>query len=317
MQEKEYFQNDEIDLKELFKTIWNKKYFIIILTGIITIFSIVFVLFKTPIYGAKALVEIGNYKLYTNKPNELLDNANSLVKRLNMLFIDKFENEKARVSKIVAISVPKKQENFIEIKAEAISNDLVSKEINKVIEFIQKQHQKILDDFKQRKELEIKNIDLRIDMINNKQIKILEKRIFLGKQNLEEYNLELKRIEENIKKIEDTNPTLTALKLMEKKDLLKYISEFNLQLINLESKKYDLETTIISGLKEKRILLESVLLPFNYKNSDVIGNIMLSENPIKPKKKLIVVVAFITGFILSIFIVFIMQFIKGLKDEER
>ena len=43
---------------------------------------------------------------------------------------------------------------------------------------------------------------------------------------------------------------------------------------------------------------------------------MTNEYAIKPKKKLIVVVAFITGFILSIFMVFFIEFIKGIRIED-
>ena len=47
-----------------------------------------------------------------------------------------------------------------------------------------------------------------------------------------------------------------------------------------------------------------------------IGDIEISEEAInKPKKALIVTVAFITGFILSIFLVFFIQFIQSIKKE--
>ena len=44
--------------------------------------------------------------------------------------------------------------------------------------------------------------------------------------------------------------------------------------------------------------------------------ITISNNAIKPKKKLIVIIAFITGLMLSIFIVFFLEFIQGTKQEE-
>jgi len=48
-----------------------------------------------------------------------------------------------------------------------------------------------------------------------------------------------------------------------------------------------------------------------------IGVIKVSNTPINtPKKKLIVIVAFVTGLILSIFIVFFMEFIRGFREEE-
>ena len=50
--------------------------------------------------------------------------------------------------------------------------------------------------------------------------------------------------------------------------------------------------------------------------TEQIGDIKISEESInKPKKALIVTVAFITGFILSIFLVFFIQFIQSIKKE--
>mgnify|MGYP000673870203 CR=1 FL=1 len=47
-----------------------------------------------------------------------------------------------------------------------------------------------------------------------------------------------------------------------------------------------------------------------------IGDIQINNNPInKPKKSLIIVVSFLSGFILSIFIVFFMQFINSIRKE--
>ena len=53
------------------------------------------------------------------------------------------------------------------------------------------------------------------------------------------------------------------------------------------------------------------------KNTELIGEIGVSEYPIKPKKKLIVIVAFVTGLILSIFLVFFLEFISGVKGQEE
>ena len=47
MQEK-YLQEDEIDLRELIKTLWIYKYLILIFTSFITILSIIYVLQKNP-----------------------------------------------------------------------------------------------------------------------------------------------------------------------------------------------------------------------------------------------------------------------------
>ncbi|WP_375231782.1 GNVR domain-containing protein [Arcobacter sp. CECT 9188] len=48
----------------------------------------------------------------------------------------------------------------------------------------------------------------------------------------------------------------------------------------------------------------------NLSNSKLVGEYIVNNFPIKPKKSLIIVVSFITGFILSICIVFFINFIR-------
>ena len=84
--------------------------------------------------------------------------------------------------------------------------------------------------------------------------------------------------------------------------------------------KRDLEFDIknkLENLKDK-IELEKLKLTNNIaKNSEIVGDIQIEDEPIKPKKALIVIVAFVTGFILSIFLVFFMQFINGMRKERE
>jgi len=318
--EQSYYQEDEIDLKELFKILWLKKNFILSITATITILASVYAFNKTPIYQVNALVEIGNYKLHNNNNNNnnnkaSLDSANELVKKLNILFIDMFKNEKDRKFEITSISTPKKVNNFVEIKAEAISNELASQEILKVVSYIKNKHRKILDDVKNRRELEIKNIETKIYNIKNKEVKLLTEKINIQQTNLDDYKLQLNTIGKNIKDIENSNPALTALKLMEKRDLSSFILELNLQLMDMRNKKDELQTTSINQLLEKKQLVASMMLPHNYKNSEIVGQVITNDYPAKPKKKLIVAVAFIAGFILSIFLVFIMNAFR--KEDDR
>lgn len=70
--------------------------------------------------------------------------------------------------------------------------------------------------------------------------------------------------------------------------------------------------TIIDEHKEKAKFYENVIM------TKQIGDIKVSNQPInQPKKSLIVAVTFVTGFILSIFIVFFMQFINNIRKEQN
>ena len=220
------------------------------------------------------------------------------------------KNLKDKTSEISNISVVKGLKNFLEIKSESTSNEEAKNEILKVLTFVQNEHEKILDDVKKQKEMELRNIDLQISDIKSKSVALIDKKIENNIKNLKSLEEQLKQIDENLKKIDTLNPSLAALKLMEKRDITNSINTITIQNFELESKKDELLTTTLYKLEESKKIIELSLLPHNYKNTQIIGEIMTNDFPTKPKKKLIVAVAFVTGFIISIFLVFLFNFIK-------
>lgn len=309
------YYEDEIDLRKLAYILLASKKLVIGTTILITFLAGIYAFNKTPTYEASALVEIGNYKLDNNNNKLLLDSAPDLVKKLNILFIELYKNEKGRDFKISSISTVKNSNKFIEIKAQATSNQIATREATKVVENIQARHQVILNDIKNRRELEIRNINTRIDNIKNKEVPLLLEKIKLQQVNLHDYKSQLDQANIVINNIENTNPALTALKLMEKRDLSSFVVDLNLQLMDMRNNIDRLEITAINDLIEQRALIESMLMPHNYKNSTVIGRVVTSNHPVAPKKKLIVAVAFIASLMLSIFLVFLLNAFKQ-EDEQ-
>jgi len=374
--EQNYYQEDEIDLKELFKISWLKKNFILGITATITILAGIYAFNKTPIYQVNALVEIGNYKLHNNNNNNkaFLDSASELSKKLNYLYIKPFEKSViVRNSEVVSISTPKKIKNFIEIRTEATSNQLATDEINKVIKHIQIEHSAALNDIKQRRESSIKDInrqifDLKeyklvsantsIDHLKTIELAAINRDIdFLQQVQIPNINKKLSSLDRIIrsdqKSLDDGyqnfdsikgSPALASLrlnklqfletKIFNNKNLIIDLEakQINLQLNKLktlEGEKINLLQVKLLKLKEDRVKinnsleslnedkaeLQSLLSSHNYKNTDVAGQIITHDRPAKPKKKLIVVVALIAGFILSIFLVFIMNAFR--KEEDK
>ena len=125
----------------------------------------------------------------------------------------------------------------------------------------------------------------------------------------------MKSVIETLKNMNSLDYSVTALKLMEKRDISNEIITNKSNLYDLIEKKENLINIDLNKLSERKKLLETLSLPHNLKNTEVVGNILTDDNPIKPKKALIIVVAFVTGFILSIFLVFFMQFINGMRKE--
>lgn len=324
MQNKEYIAEDEIDLRELFKTIWNKRVFILVFTAVVTGLAIAFAYTKTPIYSVKALVEIGIYKVekidkegFSKIETEYIDNADSLSKKLSMIFIDLRKNIKDKEYEIVNISVSKGIKNFIEITSESTSNDKAISGIKEILEHIKVEHSKLLNDIKEKSIIEIKNIDISIKNIEEDKITSINKKIDLLNQNISNLEEQMSFVMETLKNINNLDPSISALKLMEKRDISNAIVENKSDLYDLIEAKESLINVDINKLIERKNLLESLTLEHNLKNTEIVGNILVNDNPIKPKKSLIVVVGFVTGFIMSIFLVFIMQFINNLRKEEN
>lgn len=323
MQNKEQIIEDEIDLRELFRTIWEKKIFILLFTSIVTLISIIYVSIKTTTYEVKALIEIGSYKSENINSQGVslvqtlnLDEANNLSKILSTIFIDIRKNTQDKEFDVVNISVPKGMKNFIEVSVEAKSNDLAVKGLNEVVDYVKTEHKKILNDVKEKNELELKNIQFNISNIENDKIININKKIDLFNQSIVNLEEQLKLLNETLKNVNNLEPSIYGFKLTEKRDISNTIITNKLALYDFIEQKENLINIDINKLIERKKLLETLSLPHNLKNSEIVGSIIKSDNPVKPKKSLVVVVAFVTGFILSIFIVFFMQFINSIRKED-
>lgn len=69
----------------------------------------------------------------------------------------------------------------------------------------------------------------------------------------------------------------------------------------LQSELDRLEVNELGKLEDSKKVLELALKPYRYSSTKIISNIITYENPVKPKKLLIVVISFFVGFMISIF----------------
>jgi capsular polysaccharide biosynthesis protein len=127
LQNKEYIE-DEIDLRELFQTIWNSKKFIVIFTFVITLLAVIYVFLKnpTPIYQGKVFVEIGQIQSQ-NFGQSLLDTPGNLATILELEFD-------------VNTSIPKGTNNLLEISSNNIDKETIKNNLGKSVEFILNRH---------------------------------------------------------------------------------------------------------------------------------------------------------------------------------
>lgn len=360
---------NELDLKELFKIIWEKKFFIVIFTFIVTVLSIIYALNIKPIYEVKSIIKIGNIN------GVQLEETNLLAKKLNLIFQvgrvqNKIEEKKAILSNA---SIVKKFDDLIEVSTQAFSNDLAIKKNQEILDFIKEDYKYKIDEYifntnlqidklkkalnriktiekedienkiKNIKKIQIANLEKEIAFIKNVDLKILDNKLKFASKKILEYEENIKKITSN-KSRNETQNLISSTQILSNQNLIlnlkneiedlekekKNLKNFKLNeieqkkenLIEIKLKKLIIQRDILQ--KEKIVDLENTIkktqnkLTKNYvRNSHLLGSMIVNDSPIKPKKKLIVIVSFITAFILSILLVFFMQFLRDFKKKVK
>lgn len=124
-------QEDEIDLKELFGTIWRYKVFIVSFACIITVASFLYVNFKsyTPVYKGSVTLEIGSV---LNKEGNLINLDDSF--NLKSILENKFN---------VTVDLPKRvnpEFSMLNLIVEDTDKTKIKKELENTIAFILNRH---------------------------------------------------------------------------------------------------------------------------------------------------------------------------------
>lgn len=236
------YKEDEIDLKELFKTIFAYKKFIATFTLSIIFLALVYILIKTPIYQVKSNVQIG----YIGE--DLLDIPETIVKKLNIIFdVDgKLEKKnKEFISKVSSISQNKKLKNFIEVVTDGISNEEALKKNKKVITYLQQEYESKIKLYKMNTNNAIKDKLHQIANIKNLDAKNIQEEIKKIK------NIQIAKIDNDIKilKTQDIKKLENEKAILQKQDIPKLKTQIDfLKTIKLVSinNKIDFHTKKLS-----------------------------------------------------------------------
>ena len=253
-------QEDEIDLKELFKVLSKRKIFIFTFAIIITIFAAAYSFIAKPTYEVKAVIEVGSYtNTNTNTNTNTIENPQNLMKKIEISHIDNLQKES--LASLQTVALVKNTTNLIELVVHSSSNEKALAEMTKITE-------EIINDHKVKTDNYIATVQTKLDNL-------------LAQKKQYETNgaKEVKVSVENF-------PSF---------------SRYGTTMLDMTNQIEDLKLSISKN---------------NLINTHVVGKITSNQDPIKPKKSLIVVVSFVTSLILAIFLVFFLEFLKGNKNDE-
>lgn len=144
MQGNRILQEDEIDLRELFLTLWKKKVFIMVFTFLVTFIAFLYILLKntTPIYEGKIYFEMGEMKGETFG-SKLIENTNDLATLVNITFNEDIIDNRSKNPENPNAQLSKGTTKILEIKYEDEDKELIKNKLNKIKEFILARHEGI------------------------------------------------------------------------------------------------------------------------------------------------------------------------------
>ena len=167
-------EEEEIDLKEIIKTILRYKKFIVIFTLTITLLTTIYVYLQKPIYKITADVEVGYYNLITK--NEIIKyyflDPYYVITYIN----NKYPQAKANLKKEMP-NIPKKEvPNIIEINILNYSNKEAINNLQLILKDIHSQENKKIQSFISFKKQKIKILNNQINTLY-KQIKSIKSKL--------------------------------------------------------------------------------------------------------------------------------------------
>ena len=277
----QYIEEDNIDLRELFSIFKRRKKLILGVTVLFTLLALVYVLIAKPVYEVKAVMELAQID---KKP---VQNTTDLKQKVEVIFEVNVKGKEVEFPLVSGVSLPKKTKNIIVIQAQGYDNDTAKQKLQEVTNFIIS--------------LQDKEVSIYTD-IQKKRMNLIKKDISRNEQLSIEIEKDINNYENKLLNISKQDAALAGIYAIE-------IGKKQTELNNVTSKVYN--------LKNRKNDLELSISPLKIQKAVTIGKIEVLNKPIKPKKKLIVIVAFITGLMLSILLAFFLEFIRGSKEETQ
>ena len=333
------YQDDEIDLFELWNNLWEQKFHILIITAIVTILGIGFAFSKTPIYQSTAhFLPPQKQDIQLINPN--VSGVSYSTSQVYQRFITNLQSRSLRYqffeeqgllehysagkavesvfkvfdknfNEALKVSIPKKGQDgdFVSVSLEFDDADMSAHLLNQFIELARSTtKQEILDEIDFEVQTQIKTLNEQIEA----KRQLAEQRRLDRITVLEEALIVAKSIGLQSPKIEQAANKLNMEYMRGSKSI-----EAEIQV--LKNRKTD--DPFIGGLRDQQeqiAYLESIKIdPELVHVVRVDQEAEVPTSAIKPKKKLIVAVALVLGGMLGVFVALIRSALRKRREARQ
>jgi len=225
-------EEDEIDLRELIKTILKYKKLIVIFTLVITALAIVYVFIKKPVYEIQSNIMIGQIN---GKPVASNTEVSEYIKALYKKEIEK-KFKKMPPAYLSNVTLPKKTDTFLTLTIDGLNNQYDLEKKNQILKNIQ-------------------------DAYNFK----IKKYIISQQNKLQNLTTQLKSIDiEKIKnihdKIKNLNYKIKIIKTVDKNKIKNNIKNLNYKIKVIKTERVDSDDIILNTL----IFINYLIIDMNF-----------------------------------------------------
>lgn len=299
-----YVQDDEIDLIELFKTVWGYRIYIVVITAIFGFLGFLYAfVIATPKYEVSAIFENGYYRNLPISGEKIpLYDVTSRIESLNVKWIKSLEGVPNLDFKFKKIELLKDDKNRFFVQIFANDNDIGISKVKEILAELEEEDKKELEIYKQNIQNQIDSSLEKIKNLKEKGIS-LENSLKIAQEESKNAYEKAYSFNDKIANQSDTNLELALAGML---DLQNRIEN---KILSLNNSIIENKTNIIneeSALKN----LEIKLLPNNYSVSRILSNIVTYDKATEPKKALILVISVFVGFFISMLGVLIYDVVK-------
>ena len=230
-----------------------------------------------PLYEARALLQIGSIG------SKLLEEPASLKVKLESMYRINDSNVQKEYPLISSVSIPKKAKGLLRLTALGYDNAGAAEKIREVIGVVESEHGKIVQNYIALKQKELSVIRQKAERLRE-QIESVMRRIDAEKR-------------EGAKRSSERDDPASSVAYSWDLD----------GLYALQTLRADTEVLIRQT--------EMELSAPNLRKSRQVGEVTLYDHPVEPKRGVILAVAMVSGFLLGIFAIFILETIAREEDS--
>jgi len=285
----------EVDYISIFKILRANKLKAMTFVFFAVVITSIYITLVPKMYEAKAIIEIGTYRISSTGNAIDLEPKENVVKRLFTRYVlleaSKIGDYEPQID---SVEIPKKTTSLIELVSRAKSNELAVEKLKQVFNELKLSHDNVIENLRQKFLQRIKEIDIQLARLKDRDDRFIKK-IKDDKNFIDNLNNSIV----NAKPISG-GETNELVKQSNNMIIYASIAETSRKVSELEHEGMKLEFGAREAYLKERNDLQLVLTDFNLRPTKLVGGFLTYDYPSSPKVIILYVISIVLAVLVSI-----------------